>query len=209
MASVGQSIPRADGRAKASGAALYVDDVTFPGMLYGRTIRSPHAHARVLSMRHDLGADFTVVDHRDIPGTNVVTLIADDQPCLASDLVRHVAEPVMLIAHADREALHAAEVSIEYDVMEPLLDPAQSETVFRKIDVVLGDAPAAMAGADIVVEGVYNTGHQEQLYIEPNGVIAVPENGGITVYGSIQCPYYIHRALKVLLNLPDDKVRVV
>ena len=209
MASVGQSVPRADGRAKASGAALYVDDVSFPGMLYGRTIRSPHAHARILSRRHSLGSDFTVVDHRDIPGTNVVSLIVDDQPCLADDVVRHVAEPVMLIAHEDREALHLAEVEIEYEPLDPLLDPAKSETVFRSINVVRGDAAAAMAGADVVVEGEYSTGHQEQLYIEPNGVIAVPENGGITVYGSLQCPYYMHRALKVLLNLPDDKVRIV
>ena len=62
---------------------------------------------------------------------------------------------------------------------------------------------------DLVVEGEYRVGLQEQLYIEPNGVIAVPENGGITVYGSLQCPYYVHRALRVLLGLPDDKVRVV
>ncbi len=61
----------------------------------------------------------------------------------------------------------------------------------------------------MIVEGEYRTGHQEQLYIEPNGVIAVPENGGVTVYGSLQCPYYVHRALKVVLGLPDEKVRVV
>jgi CO/xanthine dehydrogenase Mo-binding subunit len=62
----------------------------------------------------------------------------------------------------------------------------------------------------VIGEGEYRTGHQEQLYIETNGVIAVPEpDGGITVYGSMQCPYYVHRALKVLLDLPDDQVRVV
>src|SRR5262249_29966353 len=60
-----------------------------------------------------------------------------------------------------------------------------------------------------VVEGEYRTGLQEQLYIETNGVIAVPEGGGITIYGSLQCPYYVHRALRVLLGLPADRVRVV
>jgi CO/xanthine dehydrogenase Mo-binding subunit len=62
----------------------------------------------------------------------------------------------------------------------------------------------------VIVEGEYRMGHQEQLYIEPNGVVAVPGPGGaITVYGSLQCPYYVHRALAVLLGLPDDKVRVI
>ena len=67
----------------------------------------------------------------------------------------------------------------------------------------------ASAAPTVVVEGEYRTGHQEQLYIEPNGVVAVPRDGGVTVYGSLQCPYYVHRALKVLLDLPDDRVRVV
>ncbi len=62
---------------------------------------------------------------------------------------------------------------------------------------------------DVVVEGEYRTGHQEQLYIETNGVIAIPDGDRMTVYGSLQCPYYVHRALKLLLNLPDDKVRVI
>jgi hypothetical protein len=66
-----------------------------------------------------------------------------------------------------------------------------------------------MAQADVIVEGEYRAGHQEQLYIEPNGVVAVPENGGVTLYGSLQCPYYVHRALTVLLGLPPQKVRVV
>src|SRR6185436_20592572 len=67
-----------------------------------------------------------------------------------------------------------------------------------------------LAAADIVVEGEYRTGHQEQLYIETNGVVAVPEpSGGITLYGSMQCPYYVHRALMVLLGLPAEKVRIV
>ena len=66
-----------------------------------------------------------------------------------------------------------------------------------------------LRAADVVVEGEYRTGHQEQLYIETNGVIAVPEDDGMTVYGSLQCPYYVHRALTVLLGLPADRVRVV
>lgn len=211
-ASVGRNLPRADGLAKSSGAARYVDDLTFPGMLHGRTIRSTIARGRVRTRGplFDPAAGFVVVDHRDIPGVNVVTLIEDDQPCLAADEVRHVAEPIMLVAHEDREALQAAEVAIEYDEAEPVLDATRSEGVQASIVVARGDLDAGFAAADLVIEGDYTTGHQEQLYIETNGVIAVPEpNGGVSVYGSLQCPFYVRRALMVLLDLPADRVRIV
>src|SRR5207244_2242545 len=84
-----------------------------------------------------------------------------------------------------------------------------SPIAFKTIAIDKGRIDQGFREADVIVEGEYRTGHQEQLYIEPNGVIAVPEHGGVTVYGSMQCPYYVHRALKVLLDLPDEKVRVV
>jgi len=85
----------------------------------------------------------------------------------------------------------------------------KSSTVFKKIAIDKGSLDDGFAAADVIVEGEYRCGHQEQLYIEPNGVIAVPGNGDITVYGSMQCPYYVHRALTVMLGLGDDQVRVV
>jgi CO/xanthine dehydrogenase Mo-binding subunit len=81
--------------------------------------------------------------------------------------------------------------------------------VFKHIHIEKGDASTAMATADIVIEGVYRTGAQEHVYIEPNGVIAVPEDGGIAVHGSIQCPYYVHKALVALLGTAVSHVRVV
>ena len=91
-----------------------------------------------------------------------------------------------------------------------MYDPATSPIAFKTIAIDKGRVEDGFAAADAIVEGEYRTGHQEQLYIEPNGVIAVSgTTAAITVYGSLQCPYYVHRALKVLLGLPDDKVRVV
>jgi CO/xanthine dehydrogenase Mo-binding subunit len=209
---VGRSVSRKDGMPKTTGAAKYVDDLSFPGMLYGRTIRSTIPRGRVRSISLDFDpAGFTVVDHRDIPGPlcNFVALIEADQPFLVADEVNHLAEPVLLLAHADRERLAAAVVRVEYDAAEPVLDPETSPVVFKELRIRKGDVDAAMAGADLVVEGTYRTGHQEHVYIETNGVIAVPENGGMTVYGSLQCPYYVHKAVKHLLQLPDDRVRVV
>ncbi|HLL83471.1 MAG TPA: xanthine dehydrogenase family protein molybdopterin-binding subunit [Longimicrobium sp.] len=198
--------------AKTTGTALYVDDLSFPGMIYGRTIRSTIAKGRVRSISLDFDpAGFTVVDYRDIPGPrcNFVALIEDDQPFLVAEEINHFAEPILLLAHEDRERLMAAEVRIEYDTEEPVLDPEQSPTIFKTIRIRKGDVEAAMATADRVVEGTYRTGHQEHVYIETNGVIAVPEAGGMTIHGSMQCPYYVHKAIKALLQLSDERVRVV
>ncbi len=207
---VGRSVPRKDGIGKATGQARYVDDLRFPGMLHGRTIRSTIACGALAGVRLDLGGGgFTVVDHRDIPGRNVVALIEDDQPCLVEREIRHVAEPVLLLAHESRDALVSARVTLDEVPAEPVFDPEQSPRSFKNILIEKGDIAAGLAAAAHVVEGIYRTGHQEHVYIEPNGVIAVPENGGIAVYGSIQCPYYVHRALAVLLGDSVAHVRVV
>lgn len=208
---VGRAVVRTDGLVKASGTACYVDDLRFPGMLYGRTVRAPIARALLRGFTTDArGEDgFTIVDHHDIPGANVISLIESDQPCLVEREIRHVAEPIVLLAHADRDRLLSARVSLDCEPLEPLLDFETSETVFKSIHAEHGDVEQALAQADLVVEGEYRTGHQEQLYIETNGVVAVPENGGIAVYGSLQCPFYVHRALMDLLALPPERVRVV
>jgi CO/xanthine dehydrogenase Mo-binding subunit len=210
VASVGRNVRRKDGVEKVRGTARYVDDLAFPGMLYGRTIRSSIAAGviRSIAFPFDTSA-FTIVDHRDVPGSNVVALIDDDQPALAEREVRHVAEPILLLAHADRETLWSVEPSIEYTPHRPVLDPLESHESFKTIEILKGDLDAGFGRADRIIEGEYRTGHQEQLYIEPNGVIAVPTDDGVTVFGSMQCPYYVHRALKVLLGLPDSRVRVI
>src|SRR5713226_4383128 len=207
---VGRNVLRKEGIAKASGTARYVDDLSFPGMLYGRTIRStiPAGEIRNIRLNFDTSA-FVVVDRRDIQGRNIVALIEDDQPCLAERAIEHIAEPILLLAHADRERLLAADVQIDYRETAPNYDPEASTKSFKTITIEKGSTAEGFAAADAVVEGEYRVGHQEQLYIEPNGVIAVPEDGGITVYGSMQCPYYVQRALQVLLGFPDDKIRVV
>ncbi len=208
--SVGRSVVRKEGRGKVTGAARYIDDLTFPGLIHARTIRSTIPAGEIVDVAFGFDTTgFTLVDYRDIPGRNIVALIDDDQPCLAERLVRHVAEPILLLAHADREALLAADVRIRYREAVPTYDATTSPIAFKTIAIDKGRIDQGFREADVIVEGEYRTGHQEQLYIEPNGVIAVPEHGGVTVYGSMQCPYYVHRALKVLLDLPDDKVRVV
>jgi CO/xanthine dehydrogenase Mo-binding subunit len=203
---VGRNVPRQEAWDKVRGRARYVDDLRFPGLLHARTVRSTIACGEVVAVAvHAPGC--VLVDHRDVPGRNVVAVIQEDQPCLVERQVRHWAEPILLLAHADPEALLRARVEIEYRERTPLFDPRLSSTVFKEIEITKGDVGRGFARAQAVVEGTYTTGHQEQLYLETNGVVAVPEDGGITVYGSLQCPYYVRHALQVLLG--TERVRVV
>jgi len=222
---IGRSLPRREGRAKVTGQARYVDDLALPGMLHGITVRSPSP--RGLITRIDYGpdvdwSDLTIVTASDIPGKNCVSLILDDQPYLAAGRVNHPEEPVVLLAHADRQVLEHARRQVSFAIEpEPAvftIDDALAqetivwgtENIFKRYDVERGDVDAAFADAPIVVDGEYETGAQEQLYIEPNGMLAVAdENAGVTVWGSMQCPYYIHKALMALFDLPAEKIRVV
>jgi CO/xanthine dehydrogenase Mo-binding subunit len=208
---------RREGPAKLTGAARYADDLVFPGAWYGATIRSTDAHARFTALELDPGFDWStvvVVTAADIPGDNVVSSIKADQPILVpvGGEIQHHAEPLALIAAPDRATLRAARRATKV-VSEPLpalFDPLEAETVFAAYELASGDPDAAFAAADLVLEGEYRVGHQEQLYIENNAMIAVPSaDGGVTVHGSLQCPYYIHTALKRGLAIDDRQARVV
>jgi CO/xanthine dehydrogenase Mo-binding subunit len=214
---VGRSPPRKDGADKVTGRARYLDDLSFPGQLWGRTVRSQVPHGRIKSISWDANFDWrdvVRVTAEDIPGENVVHLIEDDQPLLAHDVIRHREEPIALIACADREKLEEAlkHVTVDVEELPPVLDPLQSTQVFKKfrIEHAAQGLPDAFARAHRITEGTYRVGHQEQMYIEPQAVCAVPrEDGGVTLYGSMQCPFYVHRALQRLFKLDDSKVAVI
>ncbi len=223
---IGQPVQRKEGRDKVTGRAQYIDDIHLPGMLYGATVRSPVARGRIRQINfasHIPWAEFTIVTAQDIPGTNVVALILDDQPYLASQHVNHPEEPILLLAHPDKYLLEEARRSVSFDIealpaiftIEDSLN--QKEIIWGKDNVLKsylmekGDVDAVWAQADFIVEGEYETGAQEQLYIETNGMIAVANpDEGVTVWGSMQCPYYVHKALlKLFSNMPPEKIRVI
>ena len=264
---VGSSVVRTDGRAKVIGETRYVDDLPFQG-LYGATVRAPVARGRIKSIRFGDGPDwreFVIVTARDVPrfgknihgpdtshGTtdeedsavrdqNIVKLIAEDQPYLVRDEIRHKHEAIVLIAHPDKDIVRwaATKVHIEVEALPSVLDyrlPPTAEqiqygtdNVFKQYDLRKGagedDAALAevFANAAHLVQGVYESGAQEQAYIEPQGMIAevtldpADENLAgwpklpfrVRIEGSMQCPYYVHAAIKHLLNLPDESVQIV
>ena len=162
-----------------------------------------------------------IVSANDIRGKNCIALIGDDQSCLASEFVNHPEEP-LLLAHWDRYALRKAveAVSIEYESLPAIFTIEESEScseivwgadnVFKTYRIDKGNVDDVWSKAAYVVEGEYRTGAQEQLYIENNGMISSYDAAeGITVWGSLQCPYYVHKALMALCSLPAEKVRIV
>src|SRR5688572_13073503 len=222
---VGKSAPRKEGRSKVTGAALYVDDLTFPDMLHALTVRSsvPRGRIKSIAFAGDIPWDqITVVTAKDIPGENYVALILNDQPYLADGVVNHPEEPILLLAHPDKYLLEEARrnVKIEYEELPAVfsLNDAVNkkaiiwgqDNVFKSFLVDKGNVDEVWESADFVVDGEYHTGAQEQLYIENNGAIAIANpTDGVTVWGSMQCPYYVHKALVKLFALPEDKIRVI
>jgi CO/xanthine dehydrogenase Mo-binding subunit len=222
---VGASVARKEGRDKVTGQARYVDDMVLPGMLYGGTVRSAIARGKIKDIKFGPNIDwdeYIIVTARDIPGKNCIALILDDQPCLVDGFVNHPEEPILLLAHAEQHKLWRAiaAVSVEYEELPALETIEQCEqgreiiwgsnNVFKTFLIDKGDVDAVWKEAAHIVEGEYFTGAQEQLYIENNGMIAVFDaQNGVTVWGSLQCPYYVHKALMALFGLAEDKVRVV
>ncbi len=222
---MGADVPKREGHDKVTGRALYVDDLRVPGMLHGRTVRSTVARGVIRRIEFDPAFDWNgvvIADHKDIPGANVVAHILEDQPLLAAGEVHHADQAILLVAHADPERAEAAcrAVRVEIEPLEAVLTIEDAlaaqvrihgeDNVFKEIRIARGDPAAGFASADVVVQGVYRCGHQEQLYIETNGMLAErTPDGGIVVRGSLQCPYYVHHALQRMLGLPPEKVRVV
>src|SRR5215467_845256 len=222
---IGSAVPRKEGFDKVTGRARYADDITLPGMLYGATVRSNIPRGRIRHINFGPGVDwseYVVVTAKDIPGRNCIALILDDQPCLADGFINHPEEPILLLAHRDRRQLSKAVEAVEV-ICDPLRAVFSMEESERQTEVIWGTdnllktfliEKGSLEGiwetAAHIVEGEYFTGAQEQLYIENNGMIATYDAAaGVTVWGSLQCPYYVHKALMALFALPEDKVRVV
>ena len=235
------------------GSARYIDDLELPGMWHGATVRSTIPRGRITAIHFDPSvnwSEYAVVRAADVPGENTIVHLTRDHPCLASELVNHPDEPILLLAHANKAALlHAkAAIHIEYEPLPAVFTIEESERAVEQSDIdriiwegralqeasggtantfktytmYSGDADTTEAGlgaafeaADFIVDGEYTTGAQEQLYIEPNGVIAECFRNAtgavesVCVQGSMQCPYYLVHALTLVFGLPEEKCRVI
>ncbi|MCK5077303.1 MAG: xanthine dehydrogenase family protein [Calditrichia bacterium] len=205
---------RVDALDKLQANVNYIRDEKIPDMWYGGTIRSLHARAEILSIKQKSGFDWskvTVVTAKDIP-VNYVAIIEQDMPYLADKITNYVGEPVALIGAPGKELLEEAvkHIEVEYHPLPALLDFKTSENnnikifkehnLFKKILIEKGDLRKAQDEAAGTIKIEVETGYQEQLYIEPQGVIAIPEEDKITIKGSMQCPYYVKKSIEILFE---------
>lgn len=227
MSTVGASLPRKDALDKLQGSAKYIDDYDFPGILFATTVRSPFASGTLNKIDKSMALKSpgvkAVITHEDVMGKNIVPLVIQDQPFFAKDEVRFYGEPIALVvADSYERALEGARlVKLDITPSTPVLTIEESikkdakklykdDNVFSHFTVKKGDAVAALKKAEHVFEQEYRTPYQEHAYLETNGVIAVPGiEESMTVYGSMQCPFYVLDAVTQALGTTRNKVRIV
>ena len=209
MKVVGSSITRVDAKVKASGELKYTDDLAFSG-LHAVIVRSTVASGEILNITFEESFDFSkciVVDYHDIEGENINTIIFDDQPFLAQKYVRFIGEPILLLAHRSKEFLLQAKkhITIKYKESEPLLTMEDSFTkkkiifgednIYKTIELTRGKKTTQELQT---LQKTYTTPHQEQLYLEPQSMLARYSDKAIKIIGSMQCPFYVEFSLEAL-----------
>lgn len=220
---VGDSPRHPDGTLKVTGEFAYSSDLWMDGMLWGLTLRSPHAHARVTRIETAralaVPGVFAVLTHEDVPGTNLYGLEIRDQPVLAADRVRYQGEPVALVAAEHPEAARRALdlVEVDFDPLPPVTDARESVhgtspslhpggNVVRHVRIRHGDEHAR---ADVVVTGDYEVGMQDQAFLGPESGLAVPSpDGGVDLYVATQWLHVDRDQVAAALGLAPELVRI-
>ena len=220
---VGHSPARPDGVLKVTGDFAYASDLWMEDMIWGVTVRSPHPHARIVSI--DIGPAvatpgvYAVLTAEDVPGRNAVGLELDDQPVLAVDVVRYQGEPVALVAadHPEVARQAAKKVRVVYEELPAVtegraaLDPSSPKVhnqgnLLRHLKIRKGDQQVV---APVVVSLDFEVGMQDQAFLGPESGLAVPaEDGGVDLYVATQWLHIDQRQIVQALGLPDELVRL-
>ncbi|MEU6872226.1 xanthine dehydrogenase family protein molybdopterin-binding subunit [Streptomyces sp. NPDC046751] len=219
---LGVSLPPADARAKTEGTFPYAADLWAEGLLWAAVLRSPHPHARILSIDTSAAVAMAgvraVITHEDIPGERAYGRRIVDRPVFASDLVRHHGEPIAAVAadHPDTARLAAAAIAVEYEVLEPVTDPEKAfaaeplhpdGNLIRHIPLRYGDPEIT---GEVVVEGLYRIGRQDPAPIGAEAGLAVPRpDGGVEIYTASTDPHTDRDLAAACFGLEPDRVKVV
>ncbi|MFD9859940.1 xanthine dehydrogenase family protein molybdopterin-binding subunit [Streptomyces alboflavus] len=219
---IGSSLPSAEIRAKTEGTFPYASDLWAEGLLWAAVLRSPHAHARIVSIdvthAEDMPGVRAVVTHEDVPGTPQHGRKTADRPLFASDVVRHHGEAIAAVAadHPDTARMAAAAIIVEYEVLDPVTDPEQAfeaaplhpdGNLIRHIPLRHGDPEAA---GEVVVEGLYRIGRQDPAPIGAEAGLAVPRpDGGVELYIASTDPHGDRDMAAACYGLTPEQVKVV
>jgi xanthine dehydrogenase D subunit len=218
---VGHTVDRPDGTPKVTGDFAFSSDLHHDRMLWGRTLRSPHPSARIRSIDTSKAAAMpgvvVVLTADDVPGSPTYGLEHRDQPVFARDVVRYHGEPIAAVAaeHPEQALRAIRAIEVDYEVVEPITDPeAVFDTdaihpdgnVFRHLPLRHGDQGIE---GDVVVEGTYEVGMQDQAFLGPESGMAIPaDDGGVELLISTQWLHVDHEQVAACLGLPPDKVRL-
>ena len=218
-----ESVRRPDAAAKVGGTFAYSSDLHVERMLWGATVRSPHPYARIRSIDTSEAAAMpgvrAVLTHKDVPGKPLYGLEYQDQPVLASDVVRYWGEAVALVAadHPEQARRAAQKVHVDYEVLRPVTTAEQAladgapklhpgGNLLRHVKIRHGDQAAH---ADVVVRGEYEIGMQDQAPLGPESGLAIPDGeGGVDLHIATQWLHVDQEQLASILGLPREKVRL-
>ncbi len=226
---IGKPTLRYDGVAKVTGQAQYTDDLRLPGMLVGKILRSPHAHARIRSIdtskAEALPGVKAVATGQDAPVAYGILPVSEDEYALAVGKVRFVGDEVAAVAAVDEEtAVRALSlIEVDYEVLPAIFDPHEAmvredvkiheETrvanIERKASLSFGDVEAGFAAADYIREDSFFKGASTHAPLETQSALAHFRDGKLTIWTATQVPHYLHRYLSKVLGLPQDRVRVI
>jgi CO/xanthine dehydrogenase Mo-binding subunit len=218
---ISTSVPRKDHKGKVSGQLAYISDVKVENMVYGVLYRSPIAYGKIISIQlPNLPEGYEAVGAEHIPGPNYVKIIKEDQPIFANEWVNYIGEPILMLVGKELDILYSLlnEVKIELEEHQAIftLDEAIKQISANGVVMAsyefgesLETISAIEQGAHQIIEEEYDTGYQEHVYLEPQGMLGIYKDDEIVVQGSMQCLYYIKNALLSALACGDDEVRVV
>ncbi len=212
MKSISESTVRRDHLEKASGEALYVADYPQSYSLCGKMLRSKVARGRIINVTIPTLPDgYFYVDKNDVPGDNNVNIVKDDTPVFARETVEYIGEPIGMFCGPDEVVVDQllADTVVEIEELPPVFGMDTATEAFFEYSYEKGNVDEAFAEADQVIEEEFFTGHQEQAYLETQGMMAeIDEDHKIHLHGSMQCPYYIKGAVMRVMGFDADHIRV-
>jgi len=227
---IGKPFPKPDAVSKVTGRAVYADDMLPARTLHCRILRSPHPHARILSVdtsaARRMPGVLAVITGADLPIKFGILPVTQDERALEHEKVRYVGDPIAAVAAVDEEIAAAAcdAISVEYEVLEPVMsiDEALAESkderiqdyggpnnIHKLVALEFGDVDAGFAKADHIREDVFFFQGNTHLPMEQHSAIATFVDGRVTLWSSTQVVHYVHRALAKVLELPMNRIRVI
>ena len=208
-----KDVIKKDHYSKISGESIYVGDYPNDGVLTGRLLRSKYPKAKILGVAlPELPEGYFYVDATDVPGNNYLIFTKEDTPVFCEGTAEYIGDTIGMIVgpNANEVERLIKECNVEYEILDPVTDVRKSTEAFFDYEFGHGDLEKAFNEADFVYEEEFETGHQEQLYIEPQSMMAEPEaDGKMFVHGSLQCAYYVHRSIARTLGCKEEDIHVM